>query len=39
MAKVFDTITEETKEFILQQKVFFVSTSPSNEGEINISQR
>ena len=39
MAKVYSSITEEIKEFIQQQKMFFVGTAPSGEGNVNVSPK
>ena len=38
MAKFFDTLTPLIKEFISQQKVFFVATA-AKEGRINLSPK
>src|SRR5690554_4060296 len=39
MGKFYDALTNETKDFILKQKLFFVGTFPSNEGEVNVSPK
>lgn len=40
MGKVFDHITEEQRQFIAAQKIFFVATAPlSAEGHINLSPK
>lgn len=40
MAKVFDHITEEHRQFIAAQKLFFVATAPlSADGHINVSPK
>ena len=38
MSKWFKTITAEMREFIAEQKVFFVATAP-HEGRINLSPK
>ena len=38
MAKKFDHITSELKEFIKNQKIFFVGTA-ADEGRVNISPK
>lgn len=38
MAKFFDTITPSVREFIAEQKIFFVATAPVN-GRINLSPK
>ena len=38
MAKFFDTITPSVREFIAEQKIFFVATVPVN-GRINLSPK
>ena len=38
MAKFVDELNEEMKEFISQQKMFFIATAPK-EGKINISPK
>jgi hypothetical protein len=39
MAKFYDALSDMTKDFILNQKLFFVGTSPSSEGEVNVSPK
>lgn len=38
MAKFFTSLNEENRNFIEQQRIFFVATSP-NEGRINLSPK
>jgi len=38
MAKIFDELSPELREFILKQKIFFVGTA-ANEGQVNISPK
>lgn len=39
MAKFFETITPEIKQFIEKQPMFFVGTAPTGEGEVNVSPK
>jgi len=39
MAQYYDRLTEELKQFIRQQKIFFVGTAPDGEGEIHIAPK
>jgi len=39
VAKTYKALTDEIKRFILEQKLFFVGTSPIDEGEINVSPK
>src|ERR1700761_8566098 len=40
MAKFFDSILEQHREFIGKQKMFFVSSAPLNaEGHVNLSPK
>lgn len=40
MGKVFDTISDELRTFIMAQHVFFVSTAPlSGDGHVNLSPK
>lgn len=39
MAKRFPQLNDELSELILNQKMFFVGTAPSKEGEINVSPK
>jgi len=39
MAKNYDRLTEELKQFIHQQKMFFVGTAPVGEGEVHIAPK
>ncbi|HLP88608.1 MAG TPA: pyridoxamine 5'-phosphate oxidase family protein [Nostocaceae cyanobacterium] len=40
MAKLFDCITEEIQQFIVEQKIFFVATAPlSPTGHVNVSPK
>lgn len=40
MAKVYDTISDELKQFIERQHLFFVATAPlASEGHVNVSPK
>ena len=39
MAKNYDSLTGELKDFIRQQKIFFVGTAPHAEGEVHIAPK
>ena len=40
MAKFFDTITDQQRDRIQEQKVFFVATAPTAmEGRVNVSPK
>ncbi|XEC96679.1 pyridoxamine 5'-phosphate oxidase family protein [Paenibacillus tarimensis] len=39
MATFIETITPDIKDFILNQHVFFVSTAPTDAGEVNLSPK
>ena len=39
MAKDYNSLTEELKEFIRRQKIFFVGTAPAGEGEVHIAPK
>lgn len=40
MAKVYEAIDGRLKDFVLEQKVFFVATAPSNvDGHVNVSPK
>ena len=40
MAKLFNLITEELQQFIINQKIFFVGTAPlSSTGHVNLSPK
>ena len=38
MAKFFDEITDKLREFILEQKIFFVATAAA-DGRVNLSPK
>lgn len=39
MGKTVENITDEVKEFIKRQKIFFVGTAPTSEGEVHIAPK
>ncbi len=39
MAQIFDSLTTEILSFIEKQKMFFISTAPTSEGEVNVSPK
>lgn len=39
MATFFNTITPDIREFIYNQHLFFVSTAPTETGEVNVSPK
>lgn len=39
MATNYDALTDGLKEFIARQKIFFVGTAPSGEGEVHIAPK
>jgi len=39
MAKYYDRLNDELKDFIHQQKIFFVGTAPCGEGEVHIAPK
>lgn len=39
MATIIYTITPDIREFIIKQNLFFVSTAPTDAGEVNLSPK